>query len=280
MTQKKKWVILALLWLSLLMVAGAQAGVVGRFTLVEGQVDLLKQGKVPAVPAKVQDGVEQGDVIRTKSKAKAQVKFMDDSLVTLAPESRMEVADFVYDADRGKRRTVLRYYKGVIHTLVTRLLKLQEPGFLMETHTAALGVRGTEIYTVLLPNATGVYLIDGLLELRSINPQIPGIQLLKKMEFSTVPLGQPPTLAKPIYPAMLQMLKNLMNIGIKETAFLGTGAEPRGAEVFQLPEVLGFTGQEKLPQPTIPPRLMPPPAITPSAPGITPTPTPHPSTGG
>ena len=258
MNDKYRWSIVALVVLLLFLTNPAQAAVVGRFTAVEGQVDLLKQGKVPALPARVGDGVEPGDVIRTKSTARARVKFMDDSLVTLAPESRMAVADFVYEADLGQRRAVLRYFKGVIHTLVPRLLNMQEPDFLMETHTAVMRVRGTENYTVLLPNATGAYLIDGLLELRSNNPKVTDTVFLKNMEFSTIPLGQPPTLPRPISPAMLQMLKNLMNTGLKETAFLGVGAGPPGPGVAQIPKVLGFVGQEKLPQPTIPPRLPPP----------------------
>ena len=265
MRRKYLWAVFALLTLILLIAAGAQAAVVGRFTQVEGQVDLLKQGKVPATPARVNDGVEPGDVIRTKSKAKAQVKFVDESQVTLAPESRIAVADFVYDADKGQRRAVLRFFKGVIHTVVTRILKTQEPDFLMETHTAVMGVRGTETYSVLLPNATGAYLIDGLLELRSVNPKILDTVLLKRLEFSTIPLGQPPTVGKPISPAMLQMLQNLMNTGLKETAFLGVGAEPRGPGVSQLPEVLGFTRQDRLTQPSIPPQVVPP-AVTPQAP--------------
>jgi hypothetical protein len=279
MTPKKLWVILALLLFSLTMAAGAQAAAVGHFTQVEGQVDILKQGKVPAVAAKVNNGVDQGDVIRTKSRAKAQVKFVDDSLVTLAPESRMAVADFVYNADKGQRRAVLRFFKGVMHTVVTRLLKAQEPDFLMETHTAVVGVRGTETYTVLLPNATGAYLIDGLVELRSIKAQIKGVQLLKKLEFSTTSLGQPPTVPKPISPAMLAMLKNLMNTGLKETAFLGAGAEPRGAGI-HIPEVLGFTALDRLTQPTISPQLTAPQVVTPQAaptPALTPAPTPVPT---
>jgi hypothetical protein len=271
MTPKKLWTIIVLL-LSLMIAAGAQAAVVGRFTAVEGQVEILKQGKIPATAARVNDGVEPGDVIRTKTKAKAQVKFVDDSQVTLAPESRMAVADYTYDADKGERRAVLRFFKGVIHTVVTRLLKTQEPDFLMGTHTAVMGVRGTETYTVLLPNATGAYLIDGLLELRSNNRQVQGVQLLKRMEFSTISLGQPPRMPKPISPAMLEMLKNLMNTGLKETAFLGVGAEPRGPGLLQIPEVLGFTGQENLMQPFIPPRVVPP--------VVTPAPTPTPARGG
>ena len=268
----KLWAILALLCFSLTMVVSAQAAVVGRFTAVAGQVDILKQGKVPATAARVNDGVEPGDVIRTKTKAKAQVKFVDDSLLTLAPESRMAVADFTYDADRGERRAVLRFFKGVMHTVVTRLLKAQEPDFLMETHTAVLGVRGTETYTVLLPSATGAYLIDGLLEVRSNHPQIQGRQLLKSMEFSTIPLGQPPTMPRPIGLPMQEMLKNLMDTGLKETAFLGAGAAPTEPGVLQIPAVLGFSGQERLMQPVIPPRLVPPaPAPTPAPSGGSPT---------
>jgi len=265
MTPKKLWAIMAL-WFCLMIAAGAQAAVVGRFTAVEGPVDILKQGKVPATAARVNDGVEPGDVIRTKANAKAQVKFVDDSRVTLAPESRMAVADFVYDADKGARRAVLRFFKGVMHTVVTRIIKVQEPDFLMETHTAILGVRGTETYTVLLPGATGAYLIDGLLEVSSSNPLILGGQLLRSMEFSTIPLGQPPTISRPISPAMHEMLKNLMNTGLKETAFLGVGAAPSGGPgVLQLPAVLGFTAQDRLNQPVIPPQVVPPVMSPPAA---------------
>jgi len=253
----------ALVLLSLLMVSGAQAAVVGRFTAVEGQVDILKQGKLPAVSAAVNDGVEPGDMIRTKSKAKAQVKFVDDSLVTLAPESRIAVADFVYDADKGERRAVLRFFRGVIHTVVTRLLKTQEPDFLMETHTAIMGVRGTENFSVLLPNTTGAYLIDGLLEVRSNNPQILGTVLLKKLEFIMIPLGQTPGMSRPISPAMLEMLRGLMSTGIKENAFLGVGAGA-GAPGSQVPDVLGFPGPERSMQPVISPQVVPP-VVTPPA---------------
>jgi hypothetical protein len=53
---------LLLAWPSL-----APADVVGQVTQVEGRVELLKGGKLPATEAKAQDGVEPGDVLRTKS---------------------------------------------------------------------------------------------------------------------------------------------------------------------------------------------------------------------
>ena len=73
-------------------VAGAE--VVGRLTEAEGRVDLLKGGKLPAVALKVNDTVEPGDVIRTKSRSKAQITFIDNSLLTLSQESRLAIEEF------------------------------------------------------------------------------------------------------------------------------------------------------------------------------------------
>ena len=67
---------------------------VGRFSLIVGQVDLLKGGKLPAISAKMEAGVEPGDIIRTKSRGKAQLTMVDDSVITLAPESRLAIADY------------------------------------------------------------------------------------------------------------------------------------------------------------------------------------------
>ncbi|HEY9072486.1 MAG TPA: hypothetical protein VIN67_00015, partial [Desulfobaccales bacterium] len=73
---KYLWVLVALVCLNLFITAAAQAAAVGRFTQVQGQVDVLHHGKVPGVAAKLNDGVEPGDVIRTKAEARAQLKFV------------------------------------------------------------------------------------------------------------------------------------------------------------------------------------------------------------
>lgn len=260
MRRKYLWAIVALLLLSLLSASAAQAAAVGRFTLVEGKVEVLHRAKLPAAPALVNDGVEPGDVIRTKAKSKAQIKFVDDSVVTLAPESRLAVADFAVDAASGeRRRAVLRFFKGVFHTVVSRVLQLEEANFFMETHTAVLGVRGTENYTVLLPAATGAYLVSGILETRSNNPQIFQAVLLNAGQFNLIQQGRPPQLPKELTPAMLRVLQNLMNTGLTERALLGAGAAPSFGGGPPIPEILQFPkSTEPYMQPTIPPTLAPP----------------------
>lgn len=263
MTPRRWLALIATLALIMFIPSLAAADVVGRFTQVEGQVDLLKQGKLPAAPAKVADGVEPGDVVRTKSKSKAQVKFVDDTTITLAPESRVAVADYMYDGARGQRRAVLRLFRGLVHTAVTRLLKVQEPDFIMETHTAVMGVRGTNWYSLLMPNFTSIYLVDGLLEAKSNNPKIPAVLLLEALHFTQVMMGMQPQLPKPITPAMLELLQRMMDTGIRDGALLG-GALHIGGGTQGLPEFRLPVSPDGMTQPIIPPTI-PPPILKPPA---------------
>ena len=255
----------------------AQATVVGHFTMVQGKVDLLKQGKLPAVSAKLRDGVSPGDIIRTKSGAKAQLTMVDDSIITLSPKSRLAVADYQYNAPRGERRAVLRLFSGLVHTVVKRIIEREEPDFIMESHTAIIGVRGTEFYTLMEPADTSVYLTKGTLGVRSNRPTIPALLILQSGYFTQVRMGQQPRLPQPITPEMLKNLQMMMR----------TGVTPGGAEELSstsskgdnIPMQLPVSPEqmERLRQVTIPPKVLPTHQVPPP-PKPTPAPTPTPYT--
>ncbi len=210
--------LVASLVLALAFPLAAQAAPVGHFNHVEGYVDLLRQGKLPAAGAKVQEGVDGGDVVRTKSRSRAVIQFVDDTTVTVAPESRVAIADYVFDPARSERRAVLRVFRGLVHTVVTRLMQTAPPDFVTETFTAELGVRGTEWYTLIKPNATLIFLIKGLMEVKSSDPKIPATFTLQAGQFMTVKLGQVPGPIRAITPADLDLLKKLMYTGVPESA--------------------------------------------------------------
>jgi hypothetical protein len=246
--QRKFPVVLSMvLVLLLLLPLAARAASVGRFTMVVGQVDLLRQGKLPAVPVKVQDTVAAGDVIRTKSKSKAQVKFVDDTTLTLAPESRVAIADYVYDPARNQRRAVLRIFRGLVHTVVTRILDLQEPDFILQSFTAVIGVRGTNWYSLIKPNSTLVALIGGGLQVGSSNLTIPGVLLLKDLESTEVFRDQFPRPKRLLTPADVKLFQKLMETGVLDFSSLEAPPGGEGAPVM----VPG--SPESLMPPTIPP---------------------------
>ena len=277
MRQKIRLVVIILTLAALAIPLTAHAAAVGRFTLITGQVDVLKGGKVPGIPAKVQDGVETGDVIRTKTGAKAQLSMVDASVITLAPESRLAIADYQYNPDRGERRAVLRLFRGLVHTVVNRIIKTEEPDFIMETHTATIGVRGTDWYTLLGPNSTGVYLPRGILGVSSNLPAVAGSVRLQSGQFTQILRGLPPSQPQALTPEILRMLQKLMDTGLTGGG-LGFGLPASGTGTqYQTPLTLPGSPDQKLLMQTIPPVLVPqhqtaPPVVAP--PPVQPPPAP------
>ncbi len=172
----KTWVSLVTAFLLLItgLVAVVSAEVVGRFTQVEGQVDLLKGGQLPANPVKLEDQVSLGDVVRTKSLSKANITFVDNTVITVSPESRIAVEEYMFDPSKGKRSAVLQLFQGMALAVVSKIFKTEQPDFVIKTHTAIMGVRGTEVGVRLTPNESTFLNFTGLTRVASIFPEISG----------------------------------------------------------------------------------------------------------
>jgi hypothetical protein len=259
-----------LLVMALAIPLAAHAAIVGRFTMVRGQVDLLKQGNLPAIPAKLQGGVSPGDIIRTKSRSKAQLTMVDDSVITLAPMSRLAIADYQYNPAREERRAVLRVFRGLVHTVVKQIIEREEPDFIMETHTAIIGVRGTDWFTLLGPRLTLVALSYGTL---SVGPTVEGLApiLLQSMQYIQVPK---PFVPQVLTPEMIKMLEQMMDTGVTSgDMYSGPGPAKGGEFPLQLP----VNPEQMLRLQTIPPKVVPTPQVAPPPPPPSPTPSPRPS---
>jgi hypothetical protein len=164
--------VILMLACGLMLPAWASAEVVGHITQVEGRVDLLKGGKLPATPVALQDKLESGDVLRTKSLSKAQITFVDNSIITLSPDSRLAIEEYQFDPGHQKRNAVLNLFQGMAHVVVNKLFKAAEPDFVIKTHTAVTGVRGTEFGIRLQPNGSTILNFEGALQVGNIFPEV------------------------------------------------------------------------------------------------------------
>jgi len=228
------YLIMALLVWVLAWPAGAQAAAVGKFTMVEGQVDLLKQGKLPAVPVKLQDSVEPGDVIRTKSRARAQIKFVDDTTMSLSPGSRIAIESYMYDAAKKQRQGVVQVFYGMVYTVVNRILQTEKPDILLKTHTAIMGVRGTKWYAVLHPIATDIFNESGKVCAHNAFAEVTGEVCLKDREFTRVSWNMPPTIPKVLTREDFLLLQRQLSVGLK-VGLPGAGTTPGGGAASALP---------------------------------------------
>lgn len=262
-----------LICLGMLMISPVQASPVGTFIQVEGRVDLLKGAKLPAVEVKAQDGVEVGDVVRTKSESRAQIKFIDNTVLTIAPESRVTVEEFMFDGAKGERKATLGVLRGLVHTAVEKVYPQAEPDFIMKTHTAVLGVRGTRWYTKILPIGTDVYTEDDKgtkLETKSIFPEVPGVQVLTGLQFTRIGWFVPQTIAMGITPQDLIILQKQMKTGIGSSGRTGTGPS-HTAGLPKPPLAPMYSGEPALIENLssgayVPPRIAPPPPPLPPPP--------------
>ncbi len=238
--------IAVILALALALPPGAAAEIVGRITQVEGRVDLLKGGQLPATAAKVDDSLQPGDVIRTKSLSKAQLTFVDNSVLTISPESRLAIEEYMYDAAQGKRNAVLQLFQGMALAVVSKIFQKTEPDFILKTHTAVMGIRGTEVGIRLAPNSSTFMNFRGATRVANIFPEVGDLMFRKaqKVAFSfgkawvdlfdmqgtVVHRGFPPVIPFEVTPGdqklfMSQLLATLSNTSGKEPS---GGTPPAG----------------------------------------------------
>jgi FecR protein len=299
------WVALALM-LIFSTVAGAE--VVGRLTQLEGRVELLKGGKLPAVPLKLDDTVEPGDIIRTKSLSKAQITFIDNSLLTLSQESRIAIEEFKFDPGQEKRHAVLQIFQGLALAVVNKILKAEEPDFVIKTQTAIVGVRGTEIGMRNQPNSSTILNFQGRTQVGNIFPEVSRLflkafkvafskgswnngssrwVLLQDMQGTTVARNLPPTVPFTITPQdQMMFMRQLTTYAALSGRHNAPGAPVTPASGSTITVGLHLPGSQttvnNLTTVTVPPKVVPqvqtaPPAPPPPAPPPPPPPTPTPT---
>ena len=86
--------------------------------------------------------VERGDTLMTGADSNLQVRFVDDALLMVRPNSRIRVDD--YRVEGGTLHSVLSLIAGGLRTLTGRIGKARRDAYTMNTPTATIGVRGTD----------------------------------------------------------------------------------------------------------------------------------------
>jgi hypothetical protein len=235
------WVVVVILAFQVGTLTGAQADVAGRLTLVQGRVDILRGGQLPATPAKVGVGVETGDVIRTKSLSKAQITFIDNSIMTISPQCRVAVEEYMFDPAKQKRNAVIQLFQGLAHIVVNKVFKMAEPDFIVKTNTAIVGIRGTDFGIRIQPNSSTILNRKGRLQVGNIFPEIsqlsqraikvayafgpegPRWVILGEWEGTTVFSGLPPTKKFKFHRVDWELFQNQLNTGMEFTRRHGPG---------------------------------------------------------
>ena len=173
---------------------------VGKFTLVEGKVDVLRGGAMPAISVKVGDPVFVKDVVRTKSGAKAEILFVDGNQIKISQRSRIDISE--YSTDETKSMGIIKLPRGKVEAYVPEkvvkriTVSPKANRFEIQTPVAVAGVRGTGYSVYQSGNSATIYVTERVAYV--FNPKFPDQVIeVHEGEIVTIYADQPATASKP-----------------------------------------------------------------------------------
>lgn len=136
--------------LFLVSVITVQAEVIGQVSFVDGRVDILKKGQDTALPVERGTSISPGDILRTKSNARAEITFPDNTIVRLAQSTRLGIDNYLLDEGGARKIGLLTLFRGKMRALVEKSTNTV-PGtsdFKVNTPTARADVMGADSYII------------------------------------------------------------------------------------------------------------------------------------
>jgi hypothetical protein len=115
---------------------------IGVFTGIYGTVSVTQAGTQDPLPVSVRDPVHFLDRIATAADSRMRALLDDDTLLSLAEDSQLEITEHIYDPEAGQRIAILKLVRGAVRALVSKM-----PGagskFEIHTDTGIAAARGT-----------------------------------------------------------------------------------------------------------------------------------------
>jgi hypothetical protein len=154
---------------ALLLTAPAQAAIVGVFTRVQGEVQLLRGENYLAAENGVE--IEPQDIIETGAHSTTQLDMEDGSVFRLGPGTRLVVSEYQLDRNKNVLVAGLDLLNGWMRFAVSKLRP--EGNYSMRTPVLTIGVRGTEGVIEAENEQGGLHLHEGMVEVGSAGPDLP-----------------------------------------------------------------------------------------------------------
>ncbi len=123
-----------------------EAGPIGHAQLVQGAVTARQPGMDERAIA-VADCVFQADTVGTGKTSRAQFQFIDQSVLVMDADTRIELAGYVYTYDNppDANAMVVRSTVGLLRAITGKMAAKRPESFKIETPLLDIGVRGTDL---------------------------------------------------------------------------------------------------------------------------------------
>lgn len=149
-----------LFWLAILMVSSVYAASVpvGEVAAIRGDARAIGSDQGDR-QLSLKTSVFAGDVLVTGKKARLQIMFKDNSIISMGPESEITVSDYSLSDRGGVMKTKVK--EGAFHIMGGSIAKESPENFVTETPVATIGIRGSMFALNVRDNKLSVVFLGG-----------------------------------------------------------------------------------------------------------------------
>ncbi|MCP5336033.1 MAG: FecR domain-containing protein [Oceanospirillaceae bacterium] len=122
----------------------SHAGLAGHVIIAKGEVVAVNTaGETRALQRRSE--IYSGDTLRTGDDGNAQIRFIDKALLTLKPDSELNITDYQMASaeDKTSEKAVMNLVKGGFRTITGSIGKGDKAAYKVSTPAASIGIRGT-----------------------------------------------------------------------------------------------------------------------------------------
>lgn len=174
---------------------------IGTIVLATGQVDIQRVDQV--IQAKTGSAILEQDKILTHASSRAQLRFSDNTVITLGSNTEFGVDSFLNEGS-NQAEAKFNIAKGTFKAITGQIGKAAPDKFKVKTRTATIGIRGTIFTGRITEDRETIATISGQIfvteDQTGVTVDVPAGQL------TNITPGQPPETPKPLTNEDLQQI--------------------------------------------------------------------------
>ena len=147
----------------LVIFAGSMFAQIGQVVALKGDVELLRNALKSNLVLK--DQILEKDYITTLDNSRTQILLEDKTIITIGEKSQFDVQDYLFE-NNDKSTANFNFVKGTFRIITGQIGKINPKSFNLETKSASIGIRGTEIFLELEPEKEKVICTQGTIEVK------------------------------------------------------------------------------------------------------------------
>jgi hypothetical protein len=163
---------------------------IGKVTALEGRATVLRQGRFAPEPMAAQTRIFEGDIIQTEVASKVRITLIDDTVISLGEQSRLEMRQFAYVSGQQTRTARFAIPTGFFRAIVKTIFP--QSSIEVITPTAIAAIRGTDLMGEVTADSAAIVVIEGSVVISDVRPLFRGLTTLTQGMGVTMAASQPP----------------------------------------------------------------------------------------